>query len=92
MDTTVLPAHICGAGGARTRDQRIMRASHARKWDLTEFDDLWCQTVVIQTDTTEYTAEKCRGFRGVGETPADCVRTGEPTVCHTARPARPDPG
>ena len=57
------------------------------EWDSTAFNDLWCQTVVIETGTTEYTTESCRGLMGLGETPADWVRTEEPTAYRTA--ARP---
>ena len=62
---------VRGAGGARTRDQRIMRASHLRKWDLTSLQDVCRQTTVILTDTTEYIAETCRGLTEVTEAPAD---------------------
>jgi hypothetical protein len=62
-----------------------MRASHLRKWDLTVFYDGWRQTVVFRTGTTEYATEYCRGLKGVGETPADCVRTGEPTAYRAPR-------
>ncbi|BBZ40386.1 hypothetical protein MCNS_34490 [Mycobacterium conspicuum] len=73
-----------GAGGARTRDQRIMRASHLGKWDLTMLHDMRRQTTVIQTGTKEYAAETCRGLKSVVETPAACVRTGDATAVQTA--------
>jgi hypothetical protein len=69
-----------GAGGARTHDQRIMRASHLGRRDLTTFYEVCCQTVVFRTGTTEYAAETCRGLKRVVETTADCVRPGEPIL------------
>src|SRR5262245_32141983 len=65
-----------------------MRGSYLGKWDLTAFTEVWRQKVVIRTDPTEYTAEYCRELTGVGETRADCVRTGEPTANRTAALAR----
>jgi hypothetical protein len=40
--------------------------------------------MVIQTGTTEYAAETCRGLKRAVETPADCVRTGQATALQTA--------
>jgi hypothetical protein len=41
--------------------------------------------MVIRTGTTEYTAEKCRRFTGVGESPADCVGLARAIAYHPRR-------
>jgi hypothetical protein len=64
----------------RVGEQRIMRASHLRRLDLTALYEVCCQTVVFPTGTTKYAAETCRALKRVVETTADCVRTGEPTA------------
>ena len=78
-----------GAGGARTRDQRIMRASHLGRRDLTALYEVCCQTVVFRTGTTEYATETCRALKRVVETTAECADWRTDCLAHLGVPDQP---